>query len=91
MKWDGILAKLIIFMANPKLKQIDTRELNMGWHIKIPLENRICKLLELNEVEDETHFMIRCPYESELSGKMMSNIADALSVNVDNFSEKDNF
>ena len=55
----------------------------------MPLENRTCKLL--NEIEDETHFMIRCSYHFDFRDKMLSDKADALSFNVDNLSEKDNF
>ena len=35
--------------------------------------------------------MIRCSYHSEFRGKMMSDVADALSINVDNLSEKEKF
>ena len=50
-----------------------------GRHFKMPLENRTCKLCDLNEVEDETHFMIKCSYYSDFRDKMLSDIADALS------------
>ena len=32
-----------------------------GRYTNTPLENRICKQCELNEVEDEYHFLISCP------------------------------
>ena len=62
-----------------------------GHHFKMPLENRTCKLCDLNEIEDEPHFMIKCSYYSDFRDKMLSDITDALSFNVDNLSEKDKF
>ena len=57
--------------------------IDQGRHIKITLENRTCKLCELNEVEDENTL-----HDVPIIDKMMSDIA-ALSVNVDYLSEKD--
>ena len=33
---------------------------------KIPVENRLCKLCNFNEIEDEFHFMIKCSYYNNL-------------------------
>ena len=39
-------------------------QVEKGRHIKpkIPLENRLCKLCDLNVIEDEIHFLIECPF-----------------------------
>jgi hypothetical protein len=57
---------------------------------KIPLENRLCTLCNVNEVEDETHFMIRCSYYSDLRHKMFSDITDAY-INFNDLSDYDKF
>ena len=64
-----------------------------GHHFKLPLENRIWQLCNLNEVEDEMHFIIRCSYYSDFMGKMFikCDIDDTLSFNLDNLSDRDKF
>lgn len=36
-------------------------EVELGRHRKVPKEVRICKLCDLNETEDEFHFIMSCP------------------------------
>ena len=40
----------------------------------IPPENRICKMCNLNCIEDETHFLIECPAYSLLREELFNSI-----------------
>ena len=37
-------------------------EIEKGRHKKIPRENRFCTLCQNMEVEDEVHFILKCPF-----------------------------
>ena len=37
-----------------------------GRHANLSRDLRICKLCDLNEVEDERHFLLKCPFFSDL-------------------------
>ena len=41
---------------------------------KTPLDNRICTLCHLNEIENETHFLLVCPKYNSLRWQLFSNI-----------------
>jgi hypothetical protein len=40
----------------------------------IKLENRICSLCQLNEIEDEVHFLFKCPLYNEVREKWLHRI-----------------
>jgi hypothetical protein len=58
-------------------------QVETGRHQNIPRENRICKLCNLNKVEDEEHFILECPAYTEVRAKHFItneiNITHALS------------
>ena len=58
-------------------------------HPKIPVDQRICTLCSLNEVEDEQHFMLKCTYYADLRAKLFSNISEIYDIN--NMSDNDKF
>ena len=62
-----------------------------GSYFKIPVENRICCLCHLNEMEGETHFMVRCTYYSEFRENLLSELSDALAFEFDSFSDNEKF
>jgi exonuclease III len=66
-------------------------KIERGRYLRIPLENRICSLCDAKEVEDESHFMIRCSFYSDFRTKMFSDISEALSINLDTMSDLDMF
>ena len=41
-----------------------------------PLQNRICKHCNLTAVEDECHFVIVCPYYSDLRYDLISRVTE---------------
>ena len=41
-------------------------EVEIGRYQNIELQNRICKICSLSEVEDEIHFLCQCPFYNEL-------------------------
>ena len=57
---------------------------------KIPIENRLCTLCNLNETEDEAHFMLRCTNYSNIREKMFSDISD-IYADFDNLDDNDKF
>ena len=57
---------------------------------KIPIENRLCTICNLNETEDEAHFMLRCTHYSNFREKMFSNIND-IYADFDNLDDNDKF
>ena len=57
---------------------------------KIPIENRLCTLYNLNETEDEAHFMLRCTNYSNIREKMFSDISD-IYADFDNLDDNDKF
>ena len=59
------------------------------FHPKIPVDQRICTLCSLNEVEDERHFMLKCTYYADLRAKLFSNISEIYDIN--NMSDNDKF
>lgn len=56
---------------------------------KIEPQNRLCKLCNLNAVEDEFHFMMICPYYADLRSKLFSDIKDFSGII--NLSDKETF
>ena len=57
---------------------------------KIPVENRLCTLCNLNEIEDEAHFMLKCSHYTEVRENMFATISDVYD-NFDNLSDNDKF
>ena len=57
---------------------------------KIPIENRLSTLCNLNETEDEAHFMLRCTNYSNSREKMFSDISD-IYADFDNLYDNDKF
>src|SRR3954471_16937985 len=45
-----------------------------GRYQKIPLEQRLCVFCDKKEIEDETHFMLRCPCYDEMRKVMFVEI-----------------
>ena len=41
-------------------------QIERGRHLNIPREDRLCKLCNMNKVEDEEHFMLECPTYNQL-------------------------
>ena len=60
-------------------------EIETGRYHGVALEDRICKLCDLNQVEDETHFLINCPLYSDYRRDMFDK---ALEIDV-NFMQKE--
>ena len=56
---------------------------------KIPPENRICTICDLQETENEFHFIMRCKAYTHLRRELLSHIND--TYNTDNFSDNDYF
>ena len=42
---------------------------------KVDLENRMCKLCDMNIVEDEIHFLTECPLYAHLQYKMLQSLS----------------
>ena len=57
---------------------------------KIPVENRLCKLCNFNEIEDEFHFMIRCSYYNNPRDVMFADIYEVYGLK-DLLSDDDKF
>ncbi len=53
-----------------------------GRHLnpKLPIDQRICTMCPLNEIEDESHFMLKCTYYSIPRLKMLSDISEAYNI-----------
>lgn len=82
------------FRANFSRLRISAHHLMIekGRYLKMPLEKRICKLCNLNEIEDETHFMIKCTYYSVLRDKMLSDLSDnLLAFDFENLPDRNKF
>ena len=47
-------------------------ELGRIRHPKVPLEDRVCRLCNLGEIEDTTHFLITCPTFNNLRCKLFN-------------------
>jgi hypothetical protein len=56
---------------------------------RIPPENRICRICDLNAVEDEFHFIMKCTAYNDIRFTLFSQINEALVT--DNFSDMDFF
>lgn len=56
---------------------------------RVPPENRICPNCNLNEVEDEFHFIMKCTAYNHFRSTLFSHINEALVT--DNFSDMDYF
>ena len=56
-----------------------------GRFVNTPLENRICNLCNLNEIENEYHFIMVCPLYAEYRTVLFSKA----SVIIDNFVNSD--
>jgi hypothetical protein len=56
---------------------------------KIEPQDRLCKLCNLNAVEDEFHFMMICPFYSDLRSKLLTDINEISDV--DNLSDNEIF
>ena len=44
----------------------------------IPVEKRICKMCSLNEVEDEHHFVMVCPYYAKNRQQFLTSIYNSM-------------
>ena len=56
---------------------------------KIPPENRLCTVCDLQETENEFHFIMRCKAYTHLRQDLLSHMNDTF--NTDNFSDNDYF
>ena len=56
---------------------------------KLPPERRICKYCDLNEIEDEFHFTMKCSLYNDIRNRFMTLIDDIFVTN--NSSENDKF
>ena len=65
-------------------------EIETGRHRKIELQNRMCKLCNLNEVEDEFHFICKCPLYNYLRKDLYNNMND-INDDFDNLNDFDKF
>ena len=66
-----------------ELKLVATKKTkdSSGNYSKLEKENRICKLCNLRLVEDEFHFLLKCPLYSDIR----HNFIDNIQRNCDNF------
>ena len=55
-----------------------------------PLEDRICTLCNSNEIEDEFHFVMKCPVYSEIRNSLFTDVK-ILHPNFINLSDDDKF
>lgn len=60
-----------------------------GRHLALSPEDRICQYCNMNEVEDEFHFVMKCTLYQDLRSKMFSDIGEMF--NIDNQPENDIF
>ena len=67
------LQKPIIYVYKKLITKfrVSAHNLNIevGRHRNIQRRNRLCQLCELNEVEDEFHFILQCPFYVEIRRK----------------------
>ena len=59
----SVVAKLMCGTSNLKTER--------GRHKKIPRENRFCILCQNMEVEDEVHFILKCPFYEDLRNPLL--------------------
>ena len=59
----SVVAKLMCGTSN--------LEIERGRHKKIPRENRFCILCQNMEVEDEVHFILKCPFYDDLRNPIL--------------------
>ena len=59
------------FYFSLKIGSLDL-EVNRGRYYNIPRDERVCKLCKSN-IEDEYHFMMKCPFYQDLRQKHLSN------------------
>ena len=64
--------------------------IEMGRHRSVELKDRKCNVCTLDEVEDELHFLCRCPLYAELCRELYNNMYVQNS-NFYSLSEKDKF
>ena len=66
-------------------------EIEKGRHRQLPVERRICKLCTKQAIEDEIHFVIKCPaYDQER--QTMFNIANQkLTIDLQELSDEEQF
>ena len=50
------------------------------FHPKVPIDQRICTLCSLNEIEDELHFMLKCTFYADLRSTLLSNISETYDI-----------
>ena len=63
IKYRKILAKLRLSSHNLQIVS--------GWHYKIPRHDRKCILCNLNDIKDEFHFVLICPFYSDLRAQLI--------------------
>jgi len=63
IKYRNILAKLRLSSHNLQIES--------GRHYKIPRHDRKCILCNLNDIEDEFHFVLICPFYSDLRAQLI--------------------
>ena len=63
IKYRNILAKLRLSSHNLQIES--------GRHLKIPRPDRKCILCNLNDIEDEFHFVLVCPFYSDLRAQFI--------------------
>ena len=48
---------------------------------KIQPQDRLCKLCNLNDIEDEFHFIMKCPFYNNLRFNLFSVIGETIDIN----------
>ena len=62
-------------------------EIEIGRYNSIPREERICKVCQTGEIEDEKHFLLLCPHYD----KNRRVLLDSATLQVQNFDEMNSF
>jgi hypothetical protein len=60
-----------------------------GRYQKLPEEERICEFCEKKEVEDETHFILKCPLYTDLREEMWKSVEEITGTGKEEWEEKE--
>ena len=44
-----------------------------GRYLDLEINQRVCSMCNLNDIEDEFHFILRCPADNDLRKKYLNN------------------